>query len=123
MIAGYEDLLALRRSGHRPDGPVLLTDSPTIEFSWAEILKDHPAKNGEVPPCAVLRIVDEEPHDLTAIHGLPVLCMLVRKVSVPWVEQANRAKPSAVIEFYGKDAIDCAAEMADTFFDNWVGAL
>lgn len=119
MIDGYADLLDLRRSGLRPE-KVLITDSETIEWSWSEILRDHPAQQAEVPPCCVLRIRNEAPHDLMALRGLPVLSMLARSSSDAWTPAINAAKPSAHIFFRGADAITSAAELADEYFDRWL---
>jgi len=120
MIDGYADLLDLRRDGLRPAGAVLITDSEVIEFSWSEILREHPAKPGQVPPCAVLRIRNEEPHDLPALRGLPVISMLARKASEPWTAKIDAARPVAHIFFRGADAIQSAAELADEYFDRWL---
>jgi hypothetical protein len=120
MIDGYADLLDLRRDGLRPAGYVLITDSEVIEFSWSELLREYPAQPGQVPPCSVLRIRNEGPHDLTALRGLPVISMLARKSSEPWSAKIDAAKPVSHVFFRGLDAIQSAAELADEYFDRWM---
>jgi hypothetical protein len=120
MIDGYAELLELRRSGQIPDTAILLTDSEVIEWSWAEILRDHPAVDREVPPCAVLRIRKEEPHDLLALRGLHVICLLARKSSETWLARARSARPADIVPVVGPEAYRVSARLADAFFDQWM---
>ena len=122
MIAGYADLLHLRRSGFVPETAILLTDSDVIEWSWAEILRDHPVVAGEVPHCAVLRIREEEPHDLKALRGLDVICLLTRQSSETWLERARSARPADLVPVLGSEAYRVSASLADAYFDEWVAA-
>jgi hypothetical protein len=124
-IDGYDELLALRKRGLRPDTAVLITDSEVIEHQWRDILRDqHPALSvaGEVPPCAVLRIRSEQPHNLIAIRGLPVLALLVRASSAPWLYAIRLAKPGELVEATGADAYRTARLCSINFLTEWLEA-
>lgn len=117
MIHNLEELRLLRRDGLAPAAGVLLTDSPTIEWSWAEILKEHEARWNEPTPCSVLFIERQSPCDLTPLRGLHVFLMLVHRDPEPWRIRLKWAKPASVIDICGTQAIECAADMADAFYN------
>ena len=115
-IRGYESLLAARRTGLAPDLAVLITDSDVIEHQWAEICRDHVSRETEEVPCNVLRIVNEEPHGLVAIRGLPVIALLARASSRLWAPAIEAAKPSDLFLATGAEAYALAERMSQDYY-------
>jgi hypothetical protein len=118
-IDGYNELFGLRMRKFRPEAVVLITDSEVIEHQWREIthtggLWDMQAA---VPPCSVLRIRNEKPHNLIAIRDLPVLALLTRQASLPWLEMIRLAKPSELVEQCGPHAYAVARLATQNFIE------
>jgi hypothetical protein len=122
-IRGYDDLLAARTAGMRPDQAVLLTDSEVIEYQWREVTHDGVlwgVIDNEPPPCHVLRIVNHKPHNLIALRGLPVLAMLTRKTSAEWVPMIEQAKPEDCVIRMGAEAYSTSRIVSRAFLESLV---
>lgn len=120
-ISGYVELFNARRRGEKPDAAVLLTDSEVIEAQWRELTLDSvlwTVIDRVPPPCNVLRIRNESPHNLIAIRGLHVLALLTGKRSLPWVELVHQAKPAALEIRTGSACYELARAMSRSFLES-----